>query len=110
MVFTVLYIVKFNHFYKLSKGEIIFCILLLLTWVNSSDERAQAISYLNKATTNTFTPNGDGENEMFKPKGDGIIKFEMMIFDRWIYLRIPSKNVANSSLTMVQPLTLSDKL
>lgn len=30
-----------------------------------------------------FTPNGDGHNDIFQPKGVGITKFEMNIFDRW---------------------------
>lgn len=34
---------------------------------------------------NTFTPNGDGHNDLFYPQGMGINpdKFSMMIFDRW---------------------------
>lgn len=34
---------------------------------------------------NTFTPNGDGVNDLFFPKGAGIntSQFEMYIFDRW---------------------------
>lgn len=34
---------------------------------------------------NTFTPNGDGVNDLFFPKGTGIntSQFEMYIFDRW---------------------------
>jgi len=32
---------------------------------------------------NTFTPNGDGVNDEFKPKGDGLTKYEMLIYDRW---------------------------
>lgn len=32
---------------------------------------------------NTFTPNGDGLNDFFQPKGFGIEKYEMLIFDRW---------------------------
>ncbi len=32
---------------------------------------------------NTFTPNGDGLNDVFLPKGHGIIKYQMDIFDRW---------------------------
>ena len=30
-----------------------------------------------------FTPNGDGLNDIFSPKGFGIVKYEMNIFDRW---------------------------
>jgi gliding motility-associated-like protein len=34
---------------------------------------------------NTFTPNGDGINDLFMPKGMGFRpeSFEMLIFDRW---------------------------
>jgi gliding motility-associated-like protein len=32
---------------------------------------------------NAFTPNGDGMNDVFSPKGHGINKFEMFIYDRW---------------------------
>ncbi|MBI2720907.1 MAG: gliding motility-associated C-terminal domain-containing protein [Bacteroidetes bacterium] len=32
---------------------------------------------------NSFTPNGDGLNEIFLPKSVGIKKFKMEIFDRW---------------------------
>jgi gliding motility-associated-like protein len=32
---------------------------------------------------NAFSPNEDGKNEYFTVKGEGIVEFEMMIFDRW---------------------------
>jgi gliding motility-associated-like protein len=32
---------------------------------------------------NAFTPNGDGINDVFQPKGFGIVKYELQIFDRW---------------------------
>jgi gliding motility-associated-like protein len=32
---------------------------------------------------NTFTPNEDGTNDGFKAKGYNIVKFHMIIFDRW---------------------------
>ncbi len=32
---------------------------------------------------NVFTPNGDGLNDDFRPKGVGVSKFSMQIFDRW---------------------------
>lgn len=32
---------------------------------------------------NAFTPNDDGENDVFVPKGTGIIKYRLVIFDRW---------------------------
>lgn len=30
-----------------------------------------------------FSPNGDGLNDVFQPKGSGIAKYELKIFDRW---------------------------
>jgi gliding motility-associated-like protein len=30
-----------------------------------------------------FSPNGDGLNDIFQPKGFGIVKYEMNIYDRW---------------------------
>jgi gliding motility-associated-like protein len=32
---------------------------------------------------NSFTPNGDGKNDIFKPNGSGIMKYDMKIFNRW---------------------------
>lgn len=32
---------------------------------------------------NSFTPNGNGNNEIFFGEGEGIREFEMLIFDRW---------------------------
>jgi gliding motility-associated-like protein len=32
---------------------------------------------------NTFTPNGDGENDIFKPKGSGIKAYNLVVYDRW---------------------------
>ncbi len=32
---------------------------------------------------NTFTPNGDGLNDIFLAKGFGVVKYELNIFDRW---------------------------
>jgi gliding motility-associated-like protein len=32
---------------------------------------------------NAFTPNGDGLNDVFQPKGFGIVEYELDIYDRW---------------------------
>lgn len=32
---------------------------------------------------NSFTPNNDGLNEIFQPKGFGVVKYNLKIFDRW---------------------------
>lgn len=41
---------------------------------------------------NAFTPDGDGINDIFYPKGTGIIKYELMIFDRWGELLFTTKD------------------
>ena len=41
---------------------------------------------------NSFTPNGDGTNDYFQPKGKGIVKYELMIFDRWGEMIFETKN------------------
>ena len=32
---------------------------------------------------NTFTPNGDGLDEIFTPKGNGVVAFNMIVYTRW---------------------------
>lgn len=32
---------------------------------------------------NSFTPNGDGKNEIFEAIGDGVAEYSIFIFDRW---------------------------
>ncbi|HET6228216.1 MAG TPA: PKD domain-containing protein [Bacteroidia bacterium] len=49
---------------------------------------------------NTFTPNKDGTNDGFIPKGHNIIEFQMWIFDRWgnmIYTTDKKKDPASST-------------
>lgn len=41
---------------------------------------------------NSFTPNGDGWNDIFQPKGHGIVKYQLMIFDRWGEMIFETKN------------------
>lgn len=43
---------------------------------------------------NAFTPNGDGLNDVFQPKGYYIKKFEMDIFDRWGERIFSTKDIA----------------
>ena len=42
---------------------------------------------------NTFTPNNDDLNEMFLAKGEGIVSFNMSVFDRWGNLIFVSDDV-----------------
>jgi len=49
---------------------------------------------------NTFTPNRDGTNDGFIPKGHNIIEFQMWIFDRWgnmIYTTDKTVNPASAT-------------
>lgn len=42
---------------------------------------------------NSFTPNGDGLNDVFKPKGIGVDEYELQIFNRWGQLVFESNNI-----------------
>ena len=40
-------------------------------------------SDFNMFVPSIFTPNGDGKNDIFQPKGSGFINYEFYVFDRW---------------------------
>lgn len=42
---------------------------------------------------NSFTPNGDGLNDIFKVQGTDIVSFRLLIFDRWGELIFETKNL-----------------
>ncbi len=42
---------------------------------------------------NSFTPNGDGLNDEFKAQGDGLINFEMMVFDSFGQMTFASNDI-----------------
>jgi len=44
---------------------------------------------------NAFTPNNDGLNDVFQPKGHGLVKFTMRIFDRWGEQLFYAKDLTN---------------
>ena len=45
---------------------------------------------------NAFTPNGDGVNNGFNGKGEGIAEYEMNIFDRWGELIFHSNSLTDN--------------
>jgi gliding motility-associated-like protein len=44
-------------------------------------------------TPNSFTPNGDGKNDVFLADGGGVTSFEMQVFDRWGGLVFESSDI-----------------
>ncbi len=42
---------------------------------------------------NAFTPNGDNDNEIFLPKGEGITEYTLRIYDRWGMEIFKSKDI-----------------
>lgn len=44
---------------------------------------------------NAFSPNGDGQNEIFKVEGFGIVEFDFQIFNRWGNLLFETSDVAS---------------
>ncbi len=45
---------------------------------------------------NAFTPNGDGINDTFQPKGSGFTKYNLNIFDRWGTRIFQSNDLTNA--------------
>lgn len=41
---------------------------------------------------NAFSPNGDGENEIFKPYIENVYNYQLWIYDRWGYLLFDTQN------------------
>jgi gliding motility-associated-like protein len=53
------------------------------TSVTSVSNYAEVIPPLSIYIPNAFTPNGDGINDSFGVKGEGIKDFRLVIFNRW---------------------------
>ena len=58
------------------KGKTYYCYDSTQISITIKDELALFIP-------NAFSPNNDGKNDEFSPKGFGFTKYEMRIFDRW---------------------------
>jgi gliding motility-associated-like protein len=53
------------------------------TAVTSTSNYAELIPPLNYYIPSAFTPNGDGLNDTFGVKGEGISDFHILIYNRW---------------------------
>jgi gliding motility-associated-like protein len=53
------------------------------TAVTSTSNYAEVVPPLSIYIPNAFTPNGDGINDTFGVKGEGIKDFRLLIFNRW---------------------------
>jgi gliding motility-associated-like protein len=51
--------------------------------ITSQSNHADVVPEMRIFVPNTFTPNGDGLNETFGAKGEGIGWYDMQIYDRW---------------------------
>ena len=51
--------------------------------VTSMSNTVEVIPYMSIYIPNSFTPNGDGMNDMFGAYGEAILEFNMQIFNRW---------------------------
>src|SRR4030095_16888161 len=60
--------------------------------ITSESNYAQVAPEMRVFVPNTFTPNDDGLNDMFGPKGEGIAWIDMQIFDRWGHMIFHTNN------------------
>jgi len=76
-----------------------FCTNLIVTNVHGCTDTTQRCVEIEPQFTfyvpNAFSPNGDGINESFSAKGEGIKALEMWIFDRWGMLIFHSTDINN---------------
>ena len=47
------------------------------------------------AFPNAFTPNGDGLNDDFRPVSEGVIKYELLVYNRWGELIFTTKDLSD---------------
>ncbi len=63
--------------------------------VTSTSNTTEVVPYMSIYIPNSFTPNGDGLNDMFGAYGEAIKDFKMQVYNRWGQLIFESNNVTN---------------
>ncbi len=63
--------------------------------VTSTSNTTEVVPYMSIYIPNSFTPNGDGMNDLFGAYGEAIKDFRMQIFNRWGQMVFESNNVNN---------------
>src|SRR5437868_6190629 len=62
------------------------------TSITSTSNYAEVIPPLHLYIPSAFTPNGDGINDAFGVKGEGIVNYHLYIYDRWGKVLFESTN------------------
>jgi gliding motility-associated-like protein len=85
-----------SHYYNTQIGNT-YSTSLILTNTDGCTSIDNVLLIIEPAFTfyipNTFTPNGDGLNDLFKGEGIGIASFQIWIFDRWGACIFNSKDI-----------------
>jgi gliding motility-associated-like protein len=63
--------------------------------ISSMSNYAEVIPPLSIYIPSAFTPNGDGLNDMFGVKGEGIQDYRLLIYNRWGVVIFESTNAKN---------------
>ncbi|HXB10822.1 MAG TPA: PKD domain-containing protein, partial [Bacteroidia bacterium] len=74
-----------------------FCATLTVTNIHGCTDSVTECLVISSEYTlyipNSFSPNADGLNDIFKPKGDFVTDYKMFIFDRWGMLLFNSSDI-----------------
>ena len=60
--------------------------------ITSMSNTVEVVPYMSIYIPNSFTPNGDGLNDLFSVYGEAIQEFKMQIFNRWGQMIYESDN------------------
>lgn len=63
--------------------------------ITSTSNTTEVVPYMSIYIPNSFTPNGDGMNDLFGAYGEAIKDFRMQIFNRWGQMVFEANSVEN---------------